>query len=185
MIEDVNPYKPPAAWPIVQHRLHKRPSLDYLAFAAWPIVLASNSIFFCYAGARLFQSNSRSGAMLAVFILLFAGWLLGWLRPVAARKLILGATVLVFTQFFPVLQSVLGYIALVGAGNLKLAAPIPGGVTTALGGFLITFTIGAALIGCAALVGSLIGLFLPEKWLRYRCPSPKCVGVADAVDFYA
>ncbi len=169
MTLQLNPYQPPATIAFVARKTYVLPNVDKLAFTAWPVVQIANVVFLRYINWGKFEPHCQFGCAMAFFVFLVCGWFLCYFCPIAARKLILGGSVFAFIQFCPVLQSVFVYLALVAVASAEMKIPTSaGGAISSVGVFLMSLAIGTALLVCASLVGSLIGLFLPDRWLRYK-----------------
>ncbi len=166
MTADFNPYQPPETIEaLVDHHAVPR-SFDYFALIAWPIVQACNMFLAALFGWGITQDHGRIGIFFAAMWFLVAGWFLCCVRPVSARKLIFGAILLALTQVFPIIQMIAGTVAFMTALSLGLAAENPETVTTEFGGFLMTFIVGGILICCAWVMGLIVGLMVPQSWLR-------------------
>ena len=89
-------------------------------------------------------------------------------QPSIARKLILGSTVIAFSQMYPILQIIAGFVALGVAGGVGLVedGEFMEQVSSELGGFVVTLLVGCILLIGATTIGLCLGLVMPHSWFQ-------------------
>lgn len=162
---EFDPYRAPAHSGRDLELNPRRGRLDLLTLVLWPVVFAGNMVVPLLFGWEITRDSDsgRVGMGAAAAVLLAAGWALAVWRPVWARLLLIGGTVVGCTQIFPVLQLLVGMFVIGVASELGVIGGALGpGLTTEWEGFVVTLAVGSILLSCAAVVAWLAGWFFPN-----------------------
>ncbi len=135
-------------------------------YFVWPLVFGLNMVVPIMFSVSLTRQAGQYGILAGAVLLLLLGWGLCYHLPVYAWRLNLGSVVVACTQFFPILQIVIGIISLPLARRMTGLKPrelsfdgLPE-LTSELEGFFATLLVGSALIGISGVLGFLIALVL-------------------------
>lgn len=171
MTSEANPYQSPSTQVAAEEAaLRLARKVDYLSIVCWPLICLGNMLMpFTFAAALMNEQRGQIGAALAAAMLLIAGWVLCWLRPVWVRTVMVGAVVTGLSQIFPILQMIAGIIAIAVAALLGLGVADDGpaempAITSELGAFVIGIQVGLLLLIVATGIGLFLRLLLPKEW---------------------
>ena len=150
MVTEANPFQPPA---LENARIGKRTSPGWLQntlLIVWPFIFGANMIIPLLVGWEMIAEVGAIGAGLASLLLLLLGWVLFYVWPAFATRMSIGAIFTAILQVFPIVHFIFGLIAFGITVELGQAIDISDdsgpGITTELGGFLITSLMGLMLL---------------------------------------
>ena len=171
---NTNPYEPAAIKPALSAKERSHATKASVAtLIAWPLVLASNIVMPWLLGSTLLREHGTIGVLASVLLFAVAGWALIMRLPTQGIRLVVGATILIGTQFIPVVQIVAGSIAF-GIANAMGQAQIGDGeglddqITSEWGGFIAT-TVTGSILACVAFVCGTIAIALLNRF-QQRSP---------------
>jgi hypothetical protein len=172
---DINPYESPQEVESVGP-LSPYSSIDRTAFLSWPAVFGANLVIPVLLGWQIARDYGRLGMCFTAMLFLAVGWMLCYIRPAIARRLIAGSTLFAFSQLFPIVQIISGMAAvqvvvLLGLGDPRGDMGIPS-IPTFLGGCLATAMVGGFLLGSAGVLGFIVSFLLPKRWFRSSPTTP-------------
>jgi hypothetical protein len=168
MVTDTNPFQPPA---LENVRIAKRSStgwLQHTLLIVWPFIFGANMIIPLLVGWDMIAEDGAIGAGIASLLLLLLGWALFYVWPAFATRMSVGAILTAILQVFPIVHFIFGLIAFGITVELGQAIDISDdsgpGITTELGGFLITSLMGLMLLLLSLGFGVLI--FFVVNWRK-------------------
>ncbi len=171
-MDDQNPYAPPVLSlddSTVPDRANRfAPSRLHLA---WFAVFAFNLVLPLLFGWGLTSATARIGMLMAVMILLAAGYWICSIQRDLGRLLVFGGAFVGLSQIYPILQIVAGLGGMVvgqafgqvSAGDQAAPAPL-----SQTGGFLVTLTTGGLLMMASLALGYAMQKVKPRQWWRNR-----------------
>lgn len=159
---NINPYEPPAIKQVLPAEVQADATKATTAtLIAWPLVLASNLVVPFLLGSSMIREHGKVGVLAGVLLFAVAGWALIVRRPKQGSRLVVGAAILIATQFLPITQIIAGSIAfriakLLGQAQIGDGEGLDDRITSEWGGFIVTSVTGSILACMAFVLGAIV-----------------------------